>query len=106
MSRTRSRPGSPFGNATDARRPSNVVRAVTTGSSPTPSASSAGPMKNPNPSDTTSIGMPASCASRTNGTNPGSCGWAAAVASRASAGTSTRDISSSISRRDPTWPAS
>ena len=40
-------------------------------------------MKNPNPSDTTSTGMPAAWARRTNGANPGSWGWAAAVASRA-----------------------
>ena len=86
--------------------PSNVVRAVTTGSSPTPSASSAGSMKKPNPSETISIGIPAACARRTNGTNPGSCGWAAAVASSAAAGASISDISSSISRREPIRPAS
>ena len=34
--------GWPFGKAIAARRPSNVVRAVMTGSSPTPSASRAG----------------------------------------------------------------
>ena len=38
-------------------------------------------MKNPNPSETTSTGIPAAWARRTNGTKPGSCGWAAAVAS-------------------------
>ena len=81
-SRTRGSVGWPFGKAIVARRPWNVVRAVTTGSSGTPSASSAGSMKKPNPSDTISTGMPAAWARRTNGTNPGSCGWAAAVARR------------------------
>ena len=66
--------GWPFTKSIDARRPSNVVRAVTTGSSPTPSASSAGWMKKPYPSDTISTGMPAACARRMKGTNPGSCG--------------------------------
>ena len=63
-------------------------------------------MKNPNPSDTTSIGIAAACARRTNGTNPGSCGWAAAVASSAAGSASTIAISSSISRREPIRPAS
>ena len=49
--------GWPLGKAIVARRPSNVVRAVTTGSSATPSASSAGSMKKPNPSETISIGI-------------------------------------------------
>ena len=88
----------------EARRPANVVRAVMTGSSPTPSTSSAGSMKKPKPSDTISTGMPAACARRTNGTNVGSCGCAAAVASRSADGTSTSDISSSINRRDPIRP--
>ena len=63
-------------------------------------------MKNPNPSDTTSIGTPADCARRTNGTNPGSWGWAAAVASSAAGSASTWAISHVISRRDPISPAS
>ena len=84
----------------------NVVRAVTTGSSGTPSATSAGSMKKPNPSDTTSTGIPAACARRTNGTNPASCGWAAAVANSSAGSASTSDISSVISRREPSRPAS
>ena len=84
----------------------NVVRAVTTGSSGTPSAASAGSMKKPKPSDTISIGMPAAWALRTNGTNLGSCGWRAAVASSAAGSASTSDISQAISRREPMPPAS
>ena len=49
--------------------------------------------------------MPAACARRTNGTIPGSCGWAAAVARSASGSASTIDISQAISRRDPIAPA-
>ncbi len=63
-------------------------------------------MKNPNPSETTSTGIPALWARRTNGTNPGSCGWAAAVASNAAGSASTIDISRVISRREPMSPAS
>ena len=77
-----------------------------TGSSPTPSASSAGSMKKPKPSETTSTGMPAAWARRTNGTNPGSCGCWAAVASRSAGSASTIAISSVISRREPISPAS
>ena len=98
--------GWPFGKSIEARRPSKVVRAVTTGSSATPSASSAGSMKKPKPSETISTGMCAAWARRTNGTKPGSCGWAAAVARSAAGATSIIDISSSISRREPIRPAS
>ena len=63
-------------------------------------------MKKPNPSDTTSTGIPAACARRTNGTKPGSCGWAAAVANRAAGSASTIAISSVMSRREPISPAS
>ena len=64
-------------------------------------------MKKPNPSETTSTGMPAASARRTNGTKPGSWGWAAAVGQeRPSSGASTSAISSSISRREPISPAS
>ena len=74
------------------------------GAPPTPSRSSAGSMKKPNPSDTISTGMPAAWARRTNGTKPGSCGCAAAVASSASGSASTRAISQAISRREPMQP--
>jgi hypothetical protein len=63
-------------------------------------------MKNPKPSDTISTGILAACARRTNGTKPGSCGWAAAVASSAAGDASMSSISSSISRREPIRPAS
>ena len=63
-------------------------------------------MKNPNPSDTTSTGTPADCARRTNGTKPGSWGWAAAVASSPAGSASTWAISQVISRREPISPAS
>ena len=63
-------------------------------------------MKKPNPSETTSIGIPAACARRTNGTNPGSCGCSAAVASRSAGSASSIAISRVISRREPISPAS
>ena len=51
--------GWPFGQPIRACRPSNVVRAVITGRSASPSRARAGPMKNPKPSLTTSTGIPA-----------------------------------------------
>ena len=63
-------------------------------------------MKKPKPSDTISIGMPAACAARTKGTNPGSWGCAAAVAYSSAGSLSTIAISRSINRRDPISPAS
>ena len=63
-------------------------------------------MKKPNPSETTSTGMPAAIARRANGTNPASCGWAAATSNSASVSVSTIAISSVIRRREPISPAS
>ena len=77
-----------------------------TGSSGSPSRSSAGAMKKPNPSLTTSTGTPAACARRTNGTKPGSCGWRAAVARRSAPSARIRLISYSISPREPISPRS
>ena len=63
--------GLPLGNSIRAPSGANVVAAVTTGIQPTPSASRAGSMKKPNPSDTTSTGMPAARARSANGRNAG-----------------------------------
>jgi len=63
-------------------------------------------MKNPKPSDTISTGMPAAWARSTNGTKPGSCGCAAAVARRLSGGAAMSPISISIRCREPICPAS
>ena len=89
-----------------ARPPAKVVRAVITGSSGTPSRLSAGSMKNPNPSLTTSTGIPAACARRTKGTKPGSWGCLAAVSRSAAPSTRTSSISHSMSRREPRRPSS
>ncbi len=98
--------GFAFGNSIEARRPAKVVRAVTTGNSGTPSATSAGAMKNPKPSETTSTGTPTDWASRTNGTNPASCGCAAAVENSSAGSASTSDISRVMRRLEPDSPAS
>ena len=63
-------------------------------------------MKNPNPSETTSTGMPADRARSTSVTKPGSCGWLEAVANRSAGSASIRPISQAISRREPMPPAS
>ena len=94
------------GTRSRRRRPENVVRAVTIGRSPTPSASSAGSMKKPKPSDTISTGMPASLARRAKPTKPGSCGWAAAVARSTAGSASISDTSQASRRREPIRPAS
>ena len=64
-------------------------------------------MKNPNPSDTTSTGMPAARAASANGDErPASWGWAAAFALSASGSAVMRPTSQAISLREPTSPAS
>ena len=63
-------------------------------------------MKKPNPSDTTSTGTPAASARSANGRNAGSCGWAAALARRASGSAVISPTSQAIRRREPTSPAS
>ena len=63
-------------------------------------------MKNPNPSLTTSTATPAAWARRTNGTNPGSWGWPAAVARSSAPSARTRLISNSMSPREPIRPSS
>jgi hypothetical protein len=96
----------PFGKSIEAPSRRIVVLAVTTGIQPTPSAASAGSMKNPNPSETTSTGMPASRARSATARKPGSCGWAAAFARSDSGSARMRPTSHAISRREPTRPAS
>ena len=98
--------GLPFGKSIRAPSGPKVVAAVTTGSWPTPRASSAGSMKNPNPSETTSTGIPAASARSANGRNDGSCGCAAALARSASGSAVINPTSQAISRREPTRPAS
>ena len=63
-------------------------------------------MKNPNPSDTTSTGTPAASARSANGRKDGSCGWAAALARRASGSAVISPTSQAMSRREPVRPAS
>ena len=63
-------------------------------------------MKNPNPSDTTSTGMPAARARSANGRNVASWGCAAAFARSASGSASISPTSQAISRREPMRPAS
>ncbi len=79
--------GWPLGNAIRGRSPAEtVVSAVTTGTSPTPRASSAAGMKNPKPSLTTSTGIPGRAGPPDEEGKPGSWGWAAASARSSSAG--------------------
>ena len=98
--------GLPLGKAMVGTGPSNRVSAVTTGIHGTPSAASAGSMKNPNPSDTTSTGIPAARAASANATNPGSCGCAAALAMSWAGSAVIRPTSQCMSLRDPTMPSS
>ena len=106
MPQTKQR-GWPFGNSIRGRAPGgNEVAAVTTGTSQTPSASRAGSMKKPKPSLTTSTGMPAARARRTNCGNPASWGWAAASERSASGGAVMSPTSHSMIRREPARPAS
>ena len=61
-------------------------------------------MKNPNPSDTTSTGIPAARARSANGTNAGSCGCAAAFAAARRGRRVISPTSQAISLREPDEP--